>query len=75
MFKGVDTSTEYDFNTAWNKLCEGNIITSKKTMGSYKLDKIDSKEFMLKFQHPMVSVWQECDYVLVKEISDKWYAT
>ncbi|HSQ88827.1 hypothetical protein [Romboutsia sp.] len=75
MIKEVCTTHEYYFETAWEALCENKVITSIKTGCSYKIDKSDVKEFKLKFYNPRVSWWQDCDYVLAKEMFGKWYIT
>ena len=67
----VNTRKEYDFTVAWGSLFEGDkVITSKKTRCSYKLE-----DNNLKFYNPLVSWWQDCDYILAKEMLDVWYIT
>lgn len=75
MIKEVNTNRDYYFETAWEALCEDKVITSVKTGCSYKIDKSDVEEFKLKFYNPVISFWQDCDYILVKEMMNKWYIT
>lgn len=74
MFKDVDTTKEYEGSVAIDSLREGKVITSKKTLGNYKIYKSEGKE-ILKFQHSTNSIWQDAEYILFKEIIGKWYIT
>lgn len=75
MYGTIDTSKTYSFSEAWNSLLDNNIITSKTTNGNYLIDKSKSGEVQLKFQHPMVSLWQDAEYILLKEMVNEWYIT
>lgn len=74
MLADVNTITEYNFEQAWVKLNNGDVMTSKKTGHSYKIDKADKRN-KLKFYNPIIAWWQECDYVLTKEMFGLWYAS
>ena len=75
IFKQVDKKKEYDFIAAWDKLFEGYIITSLNTKHSYKLLNVESGIVKLKFYNTITAMWQTTDYLLTREIFEKWYIT
>lgn len=70
--KSIDKTKEFTFIEAWTKLFENNIITSKNSNYSYKIDRID-KAFKLKFYNPIIKIWQICTFFSSDELLDKWY--
>ncbi|SHJ64917.1 hypothetical protein SAMN05444401_3569 [Clostridium amylolyticum] len=72
MLADVNKTKEYSFQQAWKMLNKGDVMTSKDTGYSYKIDKSDKRN-KLKFYNPVIAWWQECDYVLTKEIFGLWY--
>ncbi|MDB2090461.1 hypothetical protein PM004_14020 [Clostridium paraputrificum] len=75
IFKQVDKKKEYDFISAWDKLFQGYIITSLNTKHSYKLLNVESGIVKLKFYNTITAMWQTTDYLLTREIFEKWYVT
>ena len=69
IFKQVDKKKEYDFIAAWDKLFEG------YTKHSYKLLNVESGIVKLKFYNTITAMWQTTDYLLTREIFEKWYIT
>ena len=63
---------EIELSEAWDKLLNGNIIISKNTNYSYKIEKC-RKEIKLKFYNPVMERWQPCNYFSTEELIGEWY--
>ena len=62
-------SKEYYFERAWAHLLSGHAIASKVTRCAYWLSE-DGKS--LKFYNPIVTIVQDSDYILNKEMLGMW---
>ncbi len=60
---------EYYFERAWSHLLSGHVIASKVTRCAYWLSE-DGKS--LKFYNPIVTIVQDSDYILNKEMLGMW---